>query len=101
MLLFQYIVLISIFLFLIIWWYYTSLTKNSKNLNIILQKGICPNCKRKILEEDLDSKGGGCSGTNNLSFKCSYCKYSNSFNIQGQSSCSTNQNSCSSGKCKM
>jgi len=94
MLVAQYSFLIIASVGLLIWWYYHSLIKNSKNLNIILQKGICPNCKKRILDEEIDNKGGGCSGTNNLSFKCSFCGYTNSFNIQGQSS-------CSSDKCKI
>lgn len=76
-----------------------SLTKNSKDLTIILNKKICPKCHHKIQNIDFDKKSGGCSGTENLTFLCPHCSYSNSFNLPSNG-CGTGS-SCSSNKCKI
>jgi len=67
------------------------LNQKGERLNYI-NKGICPKCKTKSIEL-LDQKGGGCSGTSFVEFKCTNCGYHDSFNISS--------GGCSGGSCKI
>ncbi len=74
----------------LVWAYIKYLGEKVERLNFINQ-GICPSCKQKSIEV-VDQKGGGCSGTAFVEFKCRNCNYHDSFNIGG--------GSCGSGGCK-
>jgi hypothetical protein len=63
--------------------------EKKKNLSIV-EQGICPKCHKESMEL-IDQRGGGCSGTKMLTFKCQSCHYVNTFNVDG--------GSCSSGRC--
>ncbi len=75
----------------LVWAYLRYLGEKGERLNLINQ-GICPSCKKESIEM-VDQKGGGCSGTAFVEFKCSACDYHDSFNIGG--------GSCGSGGCKV
>jgi len=73
----------------LVWAYLRYLNEKGERLHLINQ-GICPTCKEKSIEV-VDQKGGGCSGTAFVEFKCQRCDYHDSFNIGG--------GSCGSGGC--
>lgn len=57
-----------------------------------IERGFCPRCHKDSIEL-VDKRGGGCSGTQMLSYECSECGYYNSFSIE-------NGGSCGSGRCR-
>jgi hypothetical protein len=75
----------------LVWAYISFLNEKGDRLNLI-NKGICPSCKKETIEL-VDQKGGGCSGTAFVEFECRECGYHDSFNIGG--------GSCGSGGCKV
>lgn len=75
----------------LIWAYFHYLGEKGERLHLINQ-GICPSCKQQTIEV-VDQKGGGCSGTSFVEFKCRNCDYHDSFNLGGSS--------CGSGSCKV
>ncbi len=75
----------------LVWAYIKYLNVKGERLNLINQ-GICPSCKKETIEV-VDQKGGGCSGTAFVEYKCRACDYHDSFNIGG--------GSCGSGGCKV
>jgi hypothetical protein len=75
----------------LVWAYIKYLDEKGEKLKSINQ-GICPSCKQKSIEM-IDQKGGGCSGTAFVEFKCTNCGYSDGFNVGG--------GSCGSGGCKI
>ena len=90
----MYNFLVLLFITLIVagllWAYFRFLNDKGDRLNLINQ-GICPSCKNETIEV-VNQKGGGCSGTAFVEFKCRNCDYHDSFNIAG--------GSCGSGGCK-
>lgn len=113
MLILQYIVLILIIMALVVLSYIKSMQKGGEDLEHFLKKGSCPRCNTPIEEDNIDKRGGGCSGTQNITIQCDTCGYGNVFNVPStsgcgitpQSSCSTHSNknsSCSSnnGSCQ-
>ncbi len=81
---------ISLILGGLIWAYLHHLGEKGENLKLINQ-GICPQCKQQTMEV-VDQKGGGCSGTSFVEFKCNNCHYGTSYNLGG--------GSCGGGSCK-
>jgi phage FluMu protein Com len=67
----------------LVWAYFNYLGAKGEKLKLINQ-GICPECKEQTMEV-INQKGGGCSGTSFVEFKCSNCKYEDSFNLGGGS----------------
>jgi len=100
MLTFQYTVLILILLAFIFIFYTKFLTKNMDELNTFSKDGLCPNCKIQLNEENLDSKGAGCSGTNTISIDCDNCGYSKSFSVAASGYTCGSVGKCSTYKCK-
>ncbi len=74
----------------LIWAYVHYLGEKGEKLKLI-QQGICPDCKQHTIEI-INQKGGGCSGTAFVEFKCINCGYTDSFNLGG--------GSCGGGSCK-
>ncbi len=74
----------------LIWAYIYYLGEKGEKLKLI-QQGICPDCKQHTIEI-INQKGGGCSGTAFVEFKCTNCNYTDSFNLGG--------GSCGGGSCK-
>jgi transposase-like protein len=66
-----------------VWAYFNYLEQKGEKLKLINQ-GICPECKNETMEV-INQKGGGCSGTSFVEFRCSSCKYEDSFNLGGGS----------------
>ncbi len=56
-----------------------------------IEQGICPECGQKTIALKT-KKGGGCSGTSNVTYRCENCGYEEDFNISG---------SCGSGSCTL
>ncbi len=75
----------------LIWAYIHHLGEKGERLNLI-NRGICPKCKQHTIEV-ADQKGGGCSGTAFVEFKCTNCDYTDSFNL--------GSGGCSGGSCKV
>ncbi|HIP46759.1 MAG TPA: hypothetical protein EYG95_04295 [Campylobacterales bacterium] len=75
----------------LVWAYFRYLNEKGERLHLINQ-GICPSCKNETIEM-VDQKGGGCSGTAFVEFKCRSCDYSDSFNL--------GSGACGSGGCKV
>ncbi len=75
----------------LVWAYFHYLGEKKERLKLI-EQGICPACKKESMVM-VDQKGGGCSGTAFVEFKCQECDYHDSFNLGG--------GSCSSGGCKV
>ena len=75
----------------LVWAYVRYLNEKGARLNFINQ-GICPSCKKESIEV-VNQKGGGCSGTAFVEFKCVECGYHDSFNLGADS--------CGSGGCKV
>ena len=87
-----FVLLFTIFIVLaLIWAYFKYLAEKGDKLKL-LNQGICPQCNQKSIEI-VNQKGGGCSGTSFVEFKCFKCDYHDSFNIGG--------GSCGSGGCKI
>jgi len=80
-------ILILLFIIIIagglVWAYFNYLEQKAEKLKLINQ-GICPECKNETMEV-INQKGGGCSGTSFVEFRCSNCKYEDSFNLAGGS----------------
>ncbi len=74
----------------LVWAYINYLNAKGEKLKLINQ-GICPECKQHTMEV-VDQKGGGCSGTSFVEFKCISCDYTDSYNLSGVS--------CGKGSCK-
>lgn len=74
----------------LIWAYIHYLGEKGEKLKLINQ-GICPECKQHTIEI-VNQKGGGCSGTAFVKFKCTNCDFSDSFNL--------GSGSCGNGSCK-
>ncbi len=55
-----------------------------------IKRGFCPKCRQKSILLT-DKRGGGCSGTTLLTYRCELCDYHNSFSIT--------ENGCNGGKC--
>ncbi|MRI83652.1 MAG: hypothetical protein C6I00_04455 [Nitratiruptor sp.] len=70
--------------------YYLFLRQKREKLAKI-EQGICPECEGASIEIGR-IKGGGCSGTTNVIYRCSQCGYEEEFNVGG---------SCGSGRCNM
>ncbi len=91
----MYTILTLFFIILIagglIWAYFSHLGEKGEKLKLINQ-GICPECKQHTIEV-VNQKGGGCSGTSFVEFKCSNCGYEDSFNLSA--------GSCGGGSCKV
>ncbi|MCH9813901.1 MAG: hypothetical protein K0U47_08170 [Epsilonproteobacteria bacterium] len=91
----MYTILTLLFIILIagglIWAYFNYLNVKGEKLKLINQ-GICPECKQQTMEV-VDQKGGGCSGTAFVEFKCRHCHYTDSYNLGG--------GSCGGGSCKV
>ncbi len=77
----------------LVWAYINYLNVKGEKLKLINQ-GICPECKQQTMEV-IDQKGGGCSGTSFVEFKCRSCDYTDSYNL-GSGSCNSNRGSCKS-----
>ena len=75
----------------LVWAYIKYLNTKGERLKLINQ-GICPLCHKETIEI-VDQKGGGCSGTAFVEFKCQECDYHDSFNL--------GSGSCGSGGCKV
>lgn len=75
----------------LVWAYFYYLNEKGEKLKLI-QQGICPECKQHTMEV-ADQKGGGCSGTAFVEFRCTNCDYTDSFNLSGGGS-------CGSGSCR-
>lgn len=78
-LLFMFIVLIGVVMT------YAYYLKEKKQELQAIREGMCPKCESKDIITT-DQRSGGCSGTKIISFECA-CGYTNSFAIDGQSSC--------------
>ncbi len=70
--------------------YYLFLQEKSKKLSKI-EEGICPECERDSIEVRR-AKGGGCSGTTSVIYRCKHCGYEEEFNVGG---------GCGTGGCKI
>jgi len=68
--------------------YYLYLKQKSDKL-FKIEQGICPECEKDSITVKR-SKGGGCSGTTSVIYKCESCSYEEEFNVTG---------SCGSGRC--
>ena len=75
----------------LVWAYLKYLNEKGERLKLINQ-GICPECNQKTMEV-VDQKGGGCSGTSFVEFKCTNCDFTDSYNL--------GSGSCGSGGCKV
>ncbi len=47
-----------------------------------LQSGICPECGEQAVHPK-SQRGGGCSGTTNITYRCDACGYEEDFNVAG------------------
>ena len=75
----------------LLWAYVAYISEKGDKLKVI-ETGICPKCKEMTMELT-NQKGGGCSGTKEVTYRCSNCGYEDSFNIDG--------GSCGSGSCRL
>ena len=75
----------------IIWAYIHHLQEKGERLHLINQ-GICPSCKQKSMEV-VDQKGGGCSGTSFVEYRCTECGRRESYNL--------GSGGCGGGSCKI
>ena len=91
----MYTILTLLFIIIIagglIWAYLNYLGVKAERLKLINQ-GICPECKQTTMEV-ADQKGGGCSGTAFVEFKCSNCGFTDSYNL--------GSGGCGGGSCKV
>ena len=69
--------------------YYLFLKEKGEKLSKI-ERGICPECDQDSIEVRR-AKGGGCSGTTNVIYRCAHCGYEEEFNIGA--------GECGSGRC--
>ena len=69
--------------------YYLFLKEKGEKLSKI-ERGICPECEESSIEIRR-SKGGGCSGTTSVIYRCDRCGYEEEFNVGA--------GGCGSGKC--
>lgn len=91
----MYTILTLLFIIIIagglIWAYLNYLGVKGERLKLINQ-GICPECKQRTVEV-VDQKGGGCSGTSFVEFKCTNCDFTDSYNL--------GSGGCGGGSCKV
>ena len=68
--------------------YYLYIKEKGEKLSKI-ERGVCPECESPTITLKR-SKGGGCSGTSSMIYRCDQCGYEEEFNVE---------KGCGSGGC--